>query len=122
MAYTAGRYATSGDPTWEVRWLLVDENNDGLLQRTNGVALRCRANPPVEIAALTSLQAVTRLPTGEHRLVDQRSMTGSAYEIAFPPLGSMLGDWPKGEYEVRWYASSARRKQYEVSRRKFALG
>lgn len=121
-------YRLRGDRAWEVRWGLSDTITPaGIRMRRNGVQLVGVANPPVAVAALGYVDAVVRLPSGEYRLMPQHGMgplggmrsTDSGWW--FPPAGSVHEPIAPGEYEVRWYGTTARRRRFEIARSKHTV-
>jgi hypothetical protein len=118
LAFQAVRYRLRSDPVWSVAWHLSSrEDASGIRTSTNGVSLICEGHPPVDVATLGHVEAVARLPNGEFRRMPQHGMGGSPTTLWFAPDGG-TGPPTAGAYEVRWYGTTARRKQFEIARSK----
>jgi hypothetical protein len=106
------RYRLRGDPAWKVGWSLRRETSPpGITTTVKGAHLLCRAQPPVRVSALGHVQAIMREPDARYSHRGQPGMGGGDFGLAF-----ILDDIQTGVYEVRWYGTTARRRQYEIAR------
>jgi hypothetical protein len=84
--------------------------------------LNCTAHPPVDPrVSLGYMECLVIDPDGRHILVPDGFINGqitptgkSSVSIDFDTKGV------EGSYETRWYASTPRRRQYELTRESFA--
>lgn len=114
------RYWLRGDPVWEVGWSMRRERKGSISSTTNGIQLLCRAVPPVKTSVLGHVEAVVRLPDGTY--VYTKQPAGIQGDDRSQSLGFIaVGEITAGIYEVRWYGTNARRRQYEITRDRHTL-
>ena len=104
------------DGVGEVEWALGSKlHPSGMRTTKSSVGLRCKSIPPVSVSALGHVEAVARLPNGEYRWMVRPGFGEGPHNLWFFVTGTFAPP-PPGTYEVRWYGTTGRRKQYEITR------
>jgi hypothetical protein len=117
-------YRLRGDPTWDVRWRLGSEAvGDWARVTRSTVGLFCTGKPPVDVSLLGHVEAIVKLPSGNYYTMAQDGMgpTGDGLWFWVPAPNGLGGPPAPGNYEVRWYGTTPKRKQYEITRSRFAV-
>lgn len=119
LIYRARGYRGSA---WEVRWALgTTRHKSGALATSSSVVLECKASPPANVSELGYVEAVVRQPSGAYRGMISPGFRESAHSLAFSATGGVAAPPPPGTYEVRWYGTTRRRRQYEIARSTFTV-
>jgi hypothetical protein len=100
------------DGEWEARLTVPNKNIEIML-----VELASTRDPPLDPeTTLGHVECLVTDPAGQERMA--QFLRASDGVISAPHETHMV----RGTYEVRWYGTNKQHKQYEITRRRFAVG